>query len=44
MSETGLPDAAPALNEHLDGWCSAMGLTFVRATAAEVIVEWVIGR
>jgi uncharacterized protein (TIGR00369 family) len=43
MSETERPDAAVVLNEHLDGWCSAMGLTFVRANSAEVIAEWTIG-
>jgi len=43
MSETERPDAAAVLNEHRDGWCTAMGLTFVRATAEEVIAEWEIG-
>jgi len=43
MSETERPDAAAVLNEHRDGWCTAMGLTFVRATAEEVIAEWKIG-
>jgi uncharacterized protein (TIGR00369 family) len=43
MSETERPDAAAALNEHPDGWCAAMGIKFVRATAEEVVAEWVIG-
>ena len=43
MSESKRPDAAAAMNEHLDGWCTAMALTFVRATGDEVIAEWTIG-
>lgn len=43
MSETERPNAAPALNAHLDGWCSAMALTFVHASAEEVIAEWTVG-
>src|ERR1700687_468330 len=43
MSETESPDAAAVLNEHRDGWCTAMGLRFVRPTAEEVIAEWVTG-
>ena len=42
MSEAKHPDAAAAMNEHLDGWCRAMALTFVRATGAEVIAEWTV--
>jgi len=40
---TEQPDAAAALNEHLAGWVAAMGLTFARATDAEVIAEWTVG-
>lgn len=43
MSETERPNAAPVLNEHLDGWCSAMGLSFVQASGAEVVAEWTVG-
>ena len=43
MTETERPNAAPALNEHLDGWCRAMALTFVHASAEEVIAEWTVG-
>jgi uncharacterized protein (TIGR00369 family) len=32
-------DAAPYLNENLDGWNRAMGLTFVKATPDEVVAE-----
>ena len=38
-----LPDAAPLLNQHRDGWCTAMALEFVRATTEEVIAEWTVG-
>lgn len=43
MSDTDQSDAAAMLNDHRDGWCSAMGLMFVRATSAEVIAELTIG-
>lgn len=33
-------DLAPMLNDHRDGWCTAMDLRFVRATADEVVAEW----
>jgi uncharacterized protein (TIGR00369 family) len=35
-------DAAPALNEKLDGWCRANGLRFTIATAEHVGAEWTI--
>jgi uncharacterized protein (TIGR00369 family) len=41
MSE--LIDAAGPLNENLDGWCTAMGLRFLRATAEGVTAEWTVG-
>jgi uncharacterized protein (TIGR00369 family) len=43
MSETEPPDAAAILNQRRDGWCEAMGLTFLRANPGEVTAEWVIG-
>src|SRR4051812_11680812 len=43
MSETEHADAAALLNEHRDGWCTAMNLTFVRATSAEVVAELSVG-
>ena len=36
-------DAAPLLNEHRDGWCTAMALEFLKATTDEVIAEWTVG-
>ena len=42
MSETSTPDAAVVLNEHRDGWCEAMNLTFVSATSDEVTAEWTV--
>ncbi len=36
-------DAAPILNANLDGWCSANGLRFLRATASGVSAEWTVG-
>ncbi len=35
-----MDDYAAALNEHRDGWVRAMQMTFSRATAEEVILEW----
>jgi 1,4-dihydroxy-2-naphthoyl-CoA hydrolase len=35
-------DAAPVLNENLDGWCRANGLRFTIATAAQVGAEWTV--
>ena len=35
-------DLAPMLNAHRDGWCTAMDLRFVRATADEVVAEWTV--
>ncbi|HEY6912546.1 MAG TPA: PaaI family thioesterase [Myxococcales bacterium] len=35
-------DAAPVLNENLDGWCRANGLRFTVATAEQVGAEWTI--
>ncbi len=32
-------DLSPTLNENLDGWNRAMGLTFLRATKDEVVAE-----
>jgi uncharacterized protein (TIGR00369 family) len=43
MADSMDPGAAATLNEHRDGWCTAMGLTFVRATADEVVAELTIG-
>jgi uncharacterized protein (TIGR00369 family) len=43
MSEPEVIDAAAVLNEHRDGWCTAMGLRFVRATVDEVVAEWTLG-
>ncbi len=42
MSDLSI-DATAYLNEHLDGWNRAMGLTFVSATADEVVAELVVG-
>jgi uncharacterized protein (TIGR00369 family) len=36
------PDAAAVLNEHRDGWCTAMDLRFVRVTKDEVVAEWTV--
>jgi 1,4-dihydroxy-2-naphthoyl-CoA hydrolase len=41
MNET--IDAAPILNENLDGWCRANGLRFTLATAERVGAEWTVG-
>jgi 1,4-dihydroxy-2-naphthoyl-CoA hydrolase len=38
MEPTG--DAAAMLNETLQGWVRAMGLSFVHATDEEVVAEW----
>jgi 1,4-dihydroxy-2-naphthoyl-CoA hydrolase len=38
----GIEDVATELNASRDGWNSAMGVRFVRATADEVVVEWEI--
>lgn len=35
-------DAAPMMNEALDGWCRANGLRFTLATANRVGAEWTI--
>jgi len=43
MSDASILNAAAVLNEHRDGWCTAMNLTFVVATADEVIAEWTVG-
>ena len=43
MTDTESPDAAAMLNEHRDGWCTAMGVTFTRATASEVVAELQVG-
>lgn len=43
MTETNELDAAPVLNKHLDGWCTAMGMEFERATADEVVASWTVG-
>lgn len=43
MTGTNELDAAAILNDHLDGWCSAMGLLFDRATADEVVASWIVG-
>jgi uncharacterized protein (TIGR00369 family) len=44
MSESEPLDAASILNNaHHDGWVTAMGLRFVRASADEVIAQWTIG-
>jgi 1,4-dihydroxy-2-naphthoyl-CoA hydrolase len=41
--EPELPeDLAPLLNQNNSGWARAMDLHFVRATADEVIVEWLV--
>lgn len=36
-------DFAPMLNDHRDGWISAMDVRYVRATRDEVIAEWTVG-
>ena len=36
-------DAAPVLNENLDGWCRANGLRFTLATVDRVSAEWTVG-
>jgi uncharacterized protein (TIGR00369 family) len=36
-------DYAAALNEHKDGWVSAMHMRFITATADEVVMEWQVG-
>ncbi len=36
-------DLAPMLNDHRDGWISAMEIRYVRATRDEVIAEWTVG-
>jgi uncharacterized protein (TIGR00369 family) len=36
-------DFAASINESLGGWNRSMGLSFVRATAGEVIAELVVG-
>jgi 1,4-dihydroxy-2-naphthoyl-CoA hydrolase len=36
-------DVAALLNGSLDGWAAAMGVVFVRATAAEVVAELEVG-
>src|ERR1039458_1632347 len=38
-----MDDFAAALNEHRDGWVTAMDMRFVRATRDEVVMEWVVG-
>lgn len=43
MSDATNLNAASVLNEHRDGWCTAMNLTFVLATADEVIAEFTVG-
>lgn len=35
-----MEDYAAALNEHRDGWVTAMNMHFVRATRDEVVMEW----
>ena len=36
-------DAAPMLNQNLDGWCRANGLRFTLATVERVGAEWTVG-
>lgn len=38
-----MDDFAPALNQNLDGWNTAMGVRFVRVSLDEVIAEWTVG-
>jgi 1,4-dihydroxy-2-naphthoyl-CoA hydrolase len=38
-----MDDFAAALNDHRDGWNTAMGLRFVRVTLDEVVAELTIG-
>jgi 1,4-dihydroxy-2-naphthoyl-CoA hydrolase len=36
-------DASEYLNQHLDGWCAAMGMRFVHAGRDEVVAELTVG-
>lgn len=38
-----MDDFAPALNQNLDGWNTAMGVRFTRVTLDEVVAEWTVG-
>lgn len=41
--QPGQEDFSPVLNDMRDGWCTAMGLRFVKATLEEVVAEWQVG-
>ncbi len=43
MSTISEADAVAYLNQHKGGWNRAMGLTFLKATADEVVAELVVG-
>jgi uncharacterized protein (TIGR00369 family) len=42
MSEPSVDVAAEMNARRSDGWATTMGITFVRATADEVIAEWTV--
>jgi 1,4-dihydroxy-2-naphthoyl-CoA hydrolase len=42
MTDSAPNDVAGLLNQHRDGWCTAMGLRFTKATDALVAAEWTI--
>jgi 1,4-dihydroxy-2-naphthoyl-CoA hydrolase len=43
MNEPVVDVAAEMNARSRDGWAAAMGITFVRATADEVVAEWTVG-
>jgi len=43
VTATEIQDYAAQLNLHRDGFCTAMDLHFVKATASEVVIEWQLG-